>query len=288
MSGCGSYNANIQYINDGEEVDAAVANRPISQLASNQQYMMCLIQAISASGGPGTGSLVSYSVLMKSTVQVGTPVFFNTMTSQYEPAFDDGTVKRYVVGLCINKTTSTIGDLLVAGTVPVSLAIPTGTMTPSPGRYFLSTITVGGLSTTIAGVQVCFLDTSGNVTFDSRIQDPINEVFPIPLASTSNSFGSPILTITNPTGYLMGVGTLFNLGANDMVIQETATDYFGNTDSEQVTIEGGFTPVLFHRLKLWRGFATAQPPLVTYSLFVQSAVADTPTTYKGALLVNRF
>jgi hypothetical protein len=84
-------------------------------------------------------------------------------------------------------------------------------------------------------------------------------------------------------GGLVGVGTIKNTGANDMVVKEIVTDAYGVTDNQTTTVLAGGDLLLD---TLLGNVNTAKPPYVSYDIQVQSKVAGTPTTYNLKLTAN--
>lgn len=284
---CGAFQASLNLINDGEDVDAAVANRPLQQLIANDNYLNCLLQAINQGGGNGSSCLILRGVQLKSTVQVGMPVFYNTGTSLFEPTLDDGSATRNVLGLCIDKIAGNIGDLLIAGTLALDLTIPIGG-SPVAGRYFLSTTVSGGLTTDVGGVQACFLDNNGNVTFAPDIQNALTSI-----GSTSTTNSPVTLVSWNNASGLNGVGAVKNTGTtHPLLLVVSATDAFGTSATANITVAPGSAQLLSTltgiALSFWtQPNASIIPPYVSYSVTVQALVSGQQTTYTGKFMTNQ-
>jgi hypothetical protein len=88
-----------------------------------------------------------------------------------------------------------------------------------------------------------------------------------------------VFDITLPSG-LIGIGTLENTGAKDMIVRETLTDKFGNVVVQEHTVPFGFNYPLDPEANFGVPGAQAFPPFTEYKLEVRSASSGNPTTYE--------
>lgn len=162
--------SNVQNIQDGELVDAAVASRPDRQIAGNVQYLRDILDLVLT----GQATILPNATIAAG-IMIGQPVFFNTVTQRFELAKADytsdpisGTIALTAasdcLGLCYYKHNSTLADIIVGGCAPLDLTAAVGGQ-PAPGRYFLSTSVPGGLvrQSPPISLPVCFLDTNSRV-----------------------------------------------------------------------------------------------------------------------------
>lgn len=139
----------ITHISDGERVNGTVAGRPDRWAENNLRNLKERLDQLSAAT-----AIHDFDAPTSSTVVVGTPVYWNATNDRYEPAKAAYTVdadgqltladSAQVWGICDNKRSSGVGDILLAGltTVDISAAV-VGELTA--GRYFLSGTTAGKL-----------------------------------------------------------------------------------------------------------------------------------------------
>lgn len=132
------YYDEISYIQDGEPVNSIVTNRPIKQLKANDDYLRSIIAEIKA----GTNIKLRYdhqtgqNVTFKSDVNVGQPVYYNSITGRYELAKAE-LGKDGVIGICCKKDTPTTGEILLAGIDSVNVS--SSISSPIAGKkYYLS------------------------------------------------------------------------------------------------------------------------------------------------------
>ena len=160
----------VRYISDGEAVDAAVSDRPLQDLQARTDALNSRLNA--AELGSAT---VAYAQPMSSACVVDMPVAFNAGTNRYEPALavatSDPTTGLLVpgpvalpIGIVVNKSAATLGDVAVGGAVPTTLA-GAGVTSPVPGRYFLSATVPGGLTLARPGVAIPVLTYDGTTAY---------------------------------------------------------------------------------------------------------------------------
>lgn len=115
----------IQAILDGENVDAATTNRAILQVAQRTQYLYDLLKAATAGQ-----ALISKSVPVATTVEVGDIVYYNKSTSKYAEGLaavsgDVDTGPWYaadsaeIVGMVLSKDANNIADLFIGGSLNI-------------------------------------------------------------------------------------------------------------------------------------------------------------------------
>lgn len=149
----------ISLIQDGESVNQATANRPLSQLQENIVFLKGQIDLV-ANGA----TIIGRNVLFDSTVLVGQPVYYNAANAKFEKA-QAIAGKEDCIGLCKSKDSNNVGEVLLAGRDNTSLANAfTGTVVA--GRYFLDTVTAGKITNVRpATIQISVLlaDGVGNI-----------------------------------------------------------------------------------------------------------------------------
>lgn len=156
------YSDDIGYIQNGEQVEAAVVNRPLQRLKGNDDYLFNLIQALTYKEAN-----IALDVPFSSTVAVGTPVYWNSSNSRFEPA-QANTTAFQVIGVCYVKNTTTSGDLVVGGRVALDIedVLQTGDVMAA-GQLYLSLSEAGKLTYTkssVMAVPVLFADNQGTIT----------------------------------------------------------------------------------------------------------------------------
>lgn len=156
-----AYVTNPSYVVTGESITADIVNRAPTQIQGNTDHLLALYNALSLDAAQTANTSVSTS----SAVIIGTPVYWNNSNSRYEPA-QAVTGLTDVVGVCSNKTSATIGDVVTSGkaAIDITAALETGAVTA--GWYFLSASTTGKLTATIPsdiGIPVLVADGAGNV-----------------------------------------------------------------------------------------------------------------------------
>jgi hypothetical protein len=150
----GTWTNRVRHVSDGEAVNGAIDSRPTRTLEGNAQYLKSRLDAAELGEG-----VFAYGETVMATVVVGTPVYRNPATAQYEPAFAAVTQDPMssvlvpapscdVVGIVVFKWNATKADILLSGRrqVDISAAVlgaPVGAA--PPGRYYLSSGTPGTL-----------------------------------------------------------------------------------------------------------------------------------------------
>lgn len=153
-----SYKALIDYVRDGEPNTAAVITRPDSQIQANVAYLKSVLD--NAEAGQ---ALFAQNVAYASDVLVGQPVYYNNTNNRFEKA-QAIAGKSECVGICFSKSTTTAGNLLIAGKTNLDLVNAVSPVVP--GRYFLSDATAGALTATRPDdiqISVLIVDEDDNV-----------------------------------------------------------------------------------------------------------------------------
>jgi hypothetical protein len=197
-------------VKDGEQVKATITNRPSSELQQRTQHLKDRLDSLQAGE-----AIVTYNVSLDTSVLVGHAVYWDVTTLSYKPAlakveFNNllgGYViaqSSYVVGICVNKSTSTVGDIILTGilrdfdfTNGIGSA---GDTVSTSGAYYLSSSQAGKYTPQkpAVGIYVCFLRGDGvahvNPTPREVLENHIHYVFDL--------FAKPSGTVTCPaSGY---------------------------------------------------------------------------------------
>jgi hypothetical protein len=145
----------IKFIKEGEPVSPGTPNRPLQQLDQNINYLWELIQAAEL------GSTVyARSQTVISTIKVGQPVYLNTATAQFEPAYaatDTDSATGYLVvpdqaqvwGIVAEKHNATLADILLFGYADIDISEAIGQLPGSDvpaGTWYLSGASAGQLT----------------------------------------------------------------------------------------------------------------------------------------------
>ena len=150
----------IKIIQDGEQVNACVANRPIKELSDQTEYLKEQVSNLD----PASGRIIFANASLDSSVNKGNFVYYNSSTGTFFPALAANeiglsgqytvTPSSYVVGLVVSKSSSTIGNILSIGQFSLSefsldpnLLVEDSSDVPfSEGRYYLSRTTPGRMT----------------------------------------------------------------------------------------------------------------------------------------------
>lgn len=165
----GSWKANINFIQDGERVDANVSGRPDRALSDRTAYLKDRIDAID-----NGQAIFAFDVAVDSSVLIGQAVYWNKANQQFEKALSSVVTDNHgnlvnadqaeVLGVVFSKTSATIATLVISGKIQLDL---TNAISGSliPGKYFLSATTAGNLTTETegAGIPVLYADGNGIV-----------------------------------------------------------------------------------------------------------------------------
>jgi hypothetical protein len=219
----------IDVIRAGQPVAAGVVNLPIEEVQNNVLYLWQLIQAA------GIGSTVVIpDAVVATTVVVGTPVYFNPATGQYEQAITGVSVDSFgglvvadsakVIGVVLSKSAANMAEILLYGFAPLdfSAAMEAG-QTLKAGTWYLSAVTPGTLTALkpAATIPVLFAYANGSVFVRPQVDDFLNghrhlhfKLKPRPAGETVDpGVGNPH-TITSPNpnieGWLTASHAMFN------------------------------------------------------------------------------
>jgi hypothetical protein len=168
------YQPQVPYVQDGEPVNAATTNRPTRVVAGNAQYV-----ADRLDGSAIGEASIAYNVTITPALQLGQPVGFDPNARAFVPALAEvandpllgvlaPSPRSQCVGILINKTSPTLGDLLIGGRYKVA---PFGA-DPLPGVYYLSSSTPGVLTRQKPPIAAPVLFYDGNfVYFSPTLRD---------------------------------------------------------------------------------------------------------------------
>lgn len=173
----GSWNANINFIQDGERVDATVSGRPDRALTDRTQYLKDRIDALAADGAGQ--AIFAFDVNVSADVVVGNAVYWNADNQRFEKALavveqsQDNILTNApsaeVIGVVYEKTSSTVATLITAGRITLDISAAT-VGTPEDGRYYLSGLEPGKLVKQSSSVSVPVLYYDGVDTVYVQIQ----------------------------------------------------------------------------------------------------------------------
>lgn len=170
----GSWNQNVNFIQDGERVDASVSGRPDRALSDRTQYLKDRIDAIDSGR-----ALYAFDASVESSVLVGQAVYWNSANQRFEKALafvgvsSNGILSNNsssdVVGVVYSKSSSTVADILLAGqaTLDISQAV-SGSVTA--GRYYLSGTEPGFIVKQATGVALPVLVYDGTSQVYMQVQ----------------------------------------------------------------------------------------------------------------------
>lgn len=166
----------IEVIVNGETVSAEVANRPIRQLADQTQHLKERVNALD----PKSGQVVYTSAPLDDSVLKGDIVYFDEQDEVYKPAIAEAiggsngeyfaSPRAFAVGMVVNKSSSTIGDIVQLGRIKLSdYALAASDLLDNPlhdpfesGRYYLSSKVPGKITRHIVApsIQIGFFTES--------------------------------------------------------------------------------------------------------------------------------
>lgn len=215
----GSFNPLIDIIKSGEPVSAGVTNRPITELEGQILYLKSLIDA----AGAGQ-ALYAMGVTIEPAVQVGMPVFYNSITQQFERALaaiatDPVTgvltmaASAQVWGIVSAKVSANQANLLLAGMIPLDLTAALNGAALTAGIYHLSGQFSGVLLSQKPPVSVPILraDGQGNILFTPTYRDLLEshvhyrvELAALPAGGTVPPLPGHVHVITDPDPILPG------------------------------------------------------------------------------------
>ncbi len=265
------YTATPSYVANGELVDAIVINRVPQQLQGNTDYLLDLFNTFTSKAAN-----IYSSAVCSTTVNIGSPVWWNNSNSRFEPA--QAGVNQDVYGICLDKPTTISCDVVLAGYATVNFApIIDGGGAIQAGRYYLSSATAGNVTQTRYStniVPVFISDGAGNIYVQPQDHEvPTTQL----LAFTGNTVDAltQIFTKTYASG-ILGVGTIKNTGgSNSLTIRETGTDAFGITDFVETVVAHSTAKIIEPRYVL----NTATPPYTNYTVSLKSTSPGNATAY---------
>ena len=176
----------IDIIQDGEQVSAAVADRPIGQLANQTQYLKSRLDDQSGN----SGALIHSQAPLDPAVQAGDVVYYDWNTQSYRQALAQCVAaaggqqilapSSFVSGIVTSKDSTTLGSVLKIGRFSLTdLALDPSVLMENPvlqpfgpGRYFLSNTVPGKITQRVRmpNIQVGFF-TSDECTFQPLQKD---------------------------------------------------------------------------------------------------------------------
>ena len=178
-----TWKPNVRGVSDGETVNQVNANKAKVDLTQRTDYLKDRIDAFQ-----GGTALTIFDAVLDSSTAVGTPVYWNSSSAQFDPAqatytLDPSTGERifdesaFVHGVVISKSTSTIGNVATFGYV-TGVDI-TGVVGASPsGIYYLSETVAGTYETTKPDSAIAVIYVIDDDTFrvESNLGNFVNSV----------------------------------------------------------------------------------------------------------------
>lgn len=263
----------IDYIRNGEAVDAGITNRPIRQVASRIQRIRDRLDA----SEPGT-TIILPDVAITSDVRTGMPVYFNSTTSKFSPGLATNNINglqpadsAVIWGLARVIEGTLTADIILEGALEISLT-QAGVSSPAAGEYYLSGSTAGRLQTSPAAIpiRVCSVGPDGLVYvcpspvgppdghFHYRFNLDPTPAGTIVLSDEALSPTTPTVTIISADSSLTGW-----LPADDPIFNDEAPDgaYFGYNISQDPQLLAAWPPdpidaasfVVFEEANGWYG-----------------------------------
>lgn len=164
----------LQYVKNGEDVDASVTNRPTQQLALRVAELSRIVSNIT-----NQAALVDQGVTVLSTALVGSPVAYDAVNLRYVPAvfsYDTNSPNLLgkfaeVRGIVAFKRSSTVADVAIGGVVILTAAQAAAVGLTVAGDYKLSP-TPGMLSLTGVGAEVLYWDGNSKAYLTGQTLDP--------------------------------------------------------------------------------------------------------------------
>jgi hypothetical protein len=150
MTAPANYNDTLGFIVNGEPVEASIANRTAQQLKQNTDYLKNIVDNLTTTDE----HVIAINRTVNSSTIVGTPVYYNSVTAQFDPA-QAIAGKDAVVGIVLSKASPTVADLLLVGVGNINITgvLETG-QTLSAARFYLSEVEAGKL-TKVAESMFC-------------------------------------------------------------------------------------------------------------------------------------
>jgi hypothetical protein len=216
-----SYNSNIKLIQNGEPVEASVANRPLLSLLGNTEYLQTWLRAMSAAS-----AIFAKDKPVEAAAVVGQPVYYNTTTSRFERAYfsaSSGDINSSVLGdsaqvwgLLHAKSSINVGDILLYGYSELDLTNAVDQLTSgsvAEGTWYLSPMGTGTLTQQRPMLAVPVVRTIGSnqvfvmpsfQDFDGKHRHHEVNLVMLPAGVVSPPSVGNIHTITSPDPSLSG------------------------------------------------------------------------------------
>ena len=118
--GSPSYPCSINQISDGDNVDAATTNTPLSELAERTEYLRCFLESLEL----GTAHIIK-DVALASDLEIGHVVYYNVDDNNYQKAivniegrdvYDNESKDIFTLDSSINDSSYPFGIVVEAGT----------------------------------------------------------------------------------------------------------------------------------------------------------------------------
>jgi len=214
----------IQLVQNGEPVSASTTNRPTEQLDQNIRYVWSVLQA----SGVGA-TLCARMQPVDPELQVGQPVYFDTVTNRFQAAFavveaepETGYMtfpaRSQVWGIVSFKHSLDTADILLQGYTQVDIraavdvTVAMGDPVPA-GQWYLSSSGIGKLTRQMPPVSVPVLRTDAtggvyvNPTFRDFLENHRHYIFDLamqPAGQVAPPAEGDIHEITSPDADLPG------------------------------------------------------------------------------------
>lgn len=152
----------VDFVENGERVEAGVANRAPRAIDANTRYLRQRLDTIQKGE-----TLIAECRTVESSVQVGQPVYWNDTHKEYrlakgavdvDPSTGALTTAKsaQVAGIILKKINATKADILLAGIAEVDLSQAVDAAV-SPGLYYLSNSQAGKLTSILQPVSTTVL-----------------------------------------------------------------------------------------------------------------------------------
>jgi hypothetical protein len=172
----------LRLVSPGDTVTASSVNTPLQQLNDNTRYLLDLFKAA------GSGStLYARSVIVDSSVVIGTPVYFNNSSQKFLPAISAVEVKEttgevvmaesaHAWGIIAKKHSSELADILLSGIASIDITAAVSDTSLQSGTYYLSSVTPGKLTATKSANSTAILKRmpDGQVFVSTQVVDHID------------------------------------------------------------------------------------------------------------------
>ena len=148
----------INPVQDGEQVNASVTDRPINQLAARSEFLRQGLQNLSST----SGHTILASAPIGASVTSGTVVYWESVSKTFQPALAElvssggslsPTERSYAAGVCVNVSSGGLGDIAIGGyinpsdfSLNISGMLDDASVAFVPGVYYLSRQIPGKIS----------------------------------------------------------------------------------------------------------------------------------------------